>query len=56
VHLGIWRSRNEILALPQEEVVQTFPEALANQLGLARLLPDMPAPHDLAHGLDAMLG
>jgi HD-like signal output (HDOD) protein len=55
VHLGIWRSRNEILAMPQEEVAQTYPDAVANHLGLASVLPGMPAPHDLAHGLDAML-
>ena len=70
VHLGMWCARHEVLATSKEEMSRSYPHAIGDRLGLdcASVLPRqnrelgttqkkaMPTLHELANGLDAMLG
>ena len=69
VHLGAWRARHEVLPLPEDEFVASYPEKVGRKLnlsptwmaGLAAQHPAappalMPPLKELTEGLDAMLG
>ncbi len=68
VHLGAWRARAEVLELSDEEMVESYPVAIAKKLGVdaswapaliahAKDRADraMPPLKELTEGLDAML-
>jgi HD-like signal output (HDOD) protein len=67
-HLSAWHARNTLLDLTPEDARWHYPAAVGARLGLSsswvlppeeplpgRLLPRIPALHELAHGLDDML-
>jgi len=68
VHLGSWHARNTILETPAQEIHAQYPHAVGVRLGinpgwvLPHFLtlnnadtPQIPALHELSHGLDEML-
>jgi HD-like signal output (HDOD) protein len=57
VHLGAWVARNSILGTTPEQALTSFPQAVANKLGIdAELLAgEMPPIAELSAGLDEML-
>ncbi|MGI9134441.1 MAG: HDOD domain-containing protein [Rhodoferax sp.] len=68
VHLGAWRARTEVLQLSDAEALHSYPEAVAQRLGLApdwapvqaardpgRAIACMPPLLELTEGLEAML-
>lgn len=68
VHLGAWRARTEVLAMPDEELLASYPSEVGKRLGIPPAwvpalatqspglnTPLMPRMSELAEGLDAMI-
>ncbi|TWI65296.1 HD-like signal output (HDOD) protein [Pseudoduganella lurida] len=57
VHLAVWRARAERQALSDEQLAATFPQAVADALGMEAglVLADMPPLDELAAGLEEMM-
>ena len=58
VHLGAWVARNALQQATPEQVLASFPLAVAQSLGLRQelLTQEMPPVAELSAGLDEMLG